>query len=319
MILVTTGRPTVSVPVLSNTIASARPACSRWDPPLIRMPRRAPLPIAALIAVGVDRPTAQGHATNSMVIARRTSPVITRVTAETMNEVGTKRREKFSPTVWMGARSCWASSTRADDAPDRGLVADGPGPYHQAAAHHYRPGVHVGADRDADGQILAGDRRLVDDRLAVDDLAVHRYRDVVVNDHVVADLHAVDGHLNLGPGAVGQPDPCRVLAAAQQLRDGPPGPAQREILQVFADVEQPQHGERHHVLAQHQARHRRRRHQGIGAGAAGAQRAQRAAQEGVAGEDGDAGGQYPAASRRAAGAGRRRSGARRASPVPHRR
>ena len=112
-IFVTTGRPTVNVPVLSNTIASTRPACSRWDPPLIRMPRRAPLPMAALIAVGVASPTAQGHAISSMVIARRTSPVIARVMADTMNEVGTKRREKFSPTVWMGARSCCASSTLA--------------------------------------------------------------------------------------------------------------------------------------------------------------------------------------------------------------
>ncbi len=109
---VTTGRPTVSVPVLSKTIASTRPACSRCDPPLIRMPRRAPLPIAALIAVGVDNPTAHGHAISNMVIARRTSPVRTRVIAETKKEIGTKRREKFSPTVWMGARSSWASSTR---------------------------------------------------------------------------------------------------------------------------------------------------------------------------------------------------------------
>ena len=76
------------------------------------MPRRAPLPIAALIAVGVDRPTAQGQAISSMVMARRTSPVSNRVRPETMNEVGTKRREKFSPTVWIGARSSWASSTR---------------------------------------------------------------------------------------------------------------------------------------------------------------------------------------------------------------
>jgi hypothetical protein len=39
------------------------------------MPRRAPLPIAALIAVGVARPTAHGQATSSIVIARRTSLV----------------------------------------------------------------------------------------------------------------------------------------------------------------------------------------------------------------------------------------------------
>ncbi|MDT7599112.1 MAG: hypothetical protein QOK26_1189 [Pseudonocardiales bacterium] len=109
----TTGRPRVSVPVLSNTIASTRPAASRCAPPLIRMPRRAPLPMAALIAVGVDSPTAHGQATSSMVIARRTSRVTSRVSPASANEVGTKRREKFSPTVWIGARSSWACSTRA--------------------------------------------------------------------------------------------------------------------------------------------------------------------------------------------------------------
>lgn len=66
---------------------------------LIRMPRRAPLPIAALMAVGVANPTAHGQATSSMVMARRTSPVATSVTADNRNEAGTKRREKFSPTV----------------------------------------------------------------------------------------------------------------------------------------------------------------------------------------------------------------------------
>src|SRR5690625_7020049 len=45
-------------------------------------------------------------------------------------------------------------------------------------------------------------------------------------------------------GVVGQPDPGGVLLSAQQLRDGPAGAPQRQILEVFADVEQPQHGQR---------------------------------------------------------------------------
>ncbi len=96
---VTTGRPMVSVPVLSNTNASTLPASSRCDPPLTRIPLRAPLPMAALIAVGVDRPTAHGQATKSIVMARRTSLVTTRVPRDSRNEAGTNRREKFSPTV----------------------------------------------------------------------------------------------------------------------------------------------------------------------------------------------------------------------------
>jgi len=100
--LVTTGRPTVRVPVLSNTTASTRPAASRCEPPLIRMPRRAPLPIAALIAVGVASPTAQGQATSSIVMARRTSRVTASVAAATAKDAGTNRREHVSATVWMG-------------------------------------------------------------------------------------------------------------------------------------------------------------------------------------------------------------------------
>ena len=53
-----------------------------------------------------------------------------------------------------------------------------------------------------------------------------------------------------------EPDPRGVLAAAQQLRDGPPGAPQGQILQVLTDVEQPQHGQCDHVLAQDEARPR---------------------------------------------------------------
>ena len=77
------------------------------------MPRRAPLPIAALIAVGVDNPTAHGHAISSIVIARRTSRVTSNVNVDSTNEEGTNRRENVSPTVWIGARSCCACSTRS--------------------------------------------------------------------------------------------------------------------------------------------------------------------------------------------------------------
>ncbi len=184
-----------------------------------------------------------------------------------------------------------------DDPADGGLIADGVGAHHQSSAHHDRTGVHARPDRDADRQILTGDRGLVDDRLAVDHLAVDRDGDMVVDHHLVADLHGVDRHLYLGAGLgpFAQPNPCRVLAAAQQLRDGPPGPPQGQILKVLTDIQQPQHGERDHVLAQDEARHGRGRDQRIGAGLTGAQRTQRPAQERVAGEDGDAGRDQPAA------------------------
>ena len=169
-----------------------------------------------------------------------------------------------------------------DDAADGGLVADRTGANDQAAAQHHRTGMHRRPGNDADRQGFAGDRGLVDHGLAVDHVTVDRYRDVVVDHHVVADLHGVDRHLDLV--AVVQPDPRGVVGAAQQIRDGPPGPAQGQILKVFTDIEQPQHGECDHVLAQHQAGDRRRGDQRIGARAPGPQAAQCAAQERVAHE-----------------------------------
>ncbi len=54
-----------------------------------------------------------GQAISSMVIARRGSRVTAYVSAASPNETGTKRRVKRLATVWIGARSDWASSTRA--------------------------------------------------------------------------------------------------------------------------------------------------------------------------------------------------------------
>ena len=58
----TCGRPTVSVPVLSNATTSIARATSSACALLIRIPRDAPRPVPTMIAVGVARPSAQGHA-----------------------------------------------------------------------------------------------------------------------------------------------------------------------------------------------------------------------------------------------------------------
>ena len=102
------------------------------------MPRRAPLPIAALIAVGVARPTAHGHATRSMVIARRTSRVTMSVSAETRNDAGTNRREKLSPDGLDGRPVALGLFDALDDPADGGLAADGVGPHHDPAPEDHR-------------------------------------------------------------------------------------------------------------------------------------------------------------------------------------
>ncbi len=66
---VTSGRPSVMVPVLSKTIASTFFASSRLSASLIRMPFSAPLPTPTIIAVGVAKPKAQGQAITNTVTA----------------------------------------------------------------------------------------------------------------------------------------------------------------------------------------------------------------------------------------------------------
>ncbi len=59
----TSGRPSVSVPVLSKTTVSMRWAISSASPPRMRIPASAPRPVPTMIAVGVARPIAHGQAT----------------------------------------------------------------------------------------------------------------------------------------------------------------------------------------------------------------------------------------------------------------
>ena len=61
--------PSVSVPVLSNTTDWMREASSRLVACLNRIPCFAPMSVATMIAVGVARPSASGHAMTIAVTA----------------------------------------------------------------------------------------------------------------------------------------------------------------------------------------------------------------------------------------------------------
>ena len=56
------GLPRVSVPVLSKATIFNRCASSSTCGSLIRIPKRAAIPVPAMIAAGVAKPRAQGHA-----------------------------------------------------------------------------------------------------------------------------------------------------------------------------------------------------------------------------------------------------------------
>ncbi len=66
----TSGRPSVSVPVLSNTTTVSRLAFSSAAALLNRMPFAAPRPVPTMTAIGVARPSASGHAmTNTVIVS----------------------------------------------------------------------------------------------------------------------------------------------------------------------------------------------------------------------------------------------------------
>ena len=62
-------RPSVRVPVLSNTTVSTGRVRSSTSPPLMSTPSWAPRPVPTMMAVGVARPSAQGQAMMSTATA----------------------------------------------------------------------------------------------------------------------------------------------------------------------------------------------------------------------------------------------------------
>ncbi|OPY28353.1 MAG: hypothetical protein A4E28_01610 [Methanocella sp. PtaU1.Bin125] len=70
--------PRVSVPVLSSATMPIRPARSRCEPPLIRTPWPAALPMPDTTAMGVEMTRAPGHEMTSSVSATSMSLVTTK-------------------------------------------------------------------------------------------------------------------------------------------------------------------------------------------------------------------------------------------------
>ena len=117
---VTARCPVVRVPVLSNTTVSTLRMASRARYPLRKMPSCAPRPEATIIAVGVARPSAQGHAITSTASAAEkalsapppASSHPAAVRAAITNTAGTNTPEIRSARRWASAFCDWASSTR---------------------------------------------------------------------------------------------------------------------------------------------------------------------------------------------------------------
>ena len=118
---VTVGRPSVSVPVLSSTMAFTLRAVSRLSASLIRIPFSAPFPMPTMMAVGVASPNAQGQAMMVTVTAASkpwVNPLLLSSHIQTKNErtamlrmVGTKIAAMRSTNCCTGALLPCASCT----------------------------------------------------------------------------------------------------------------------------------------------------------------------------------------------------------------
>ena len=116
---VTRGRPSVSVPVLSNATTVTACACSRASASLMRMPARAAAPVPTMMAVGVARPSAQGQAITRTATALSSAsaglPAMAhqpaKVTSAITSTTGTKMALTWSTSRWIGAFEACAPST----------------------------------------------------------------------------------------------------------------------------------------------------------------------------------------------------------------
>ena len=121
IISVTTGLPSVTVPVLSIATVLTLPRFSIAAAVLYRIPFEAPTPLPTIIATGVARPSAQGQLITKTEIAREMAklkgfPVISQtiiVTKAMAKTLGTKIAETLSAMRASGAFVAAASDTIA--------------------------------------------------------------------------------------------------------------------------------------------------------------------------------------------------------------
>ncbi len=134
-------RPSVTVPVLSSTIAVIRRVCSSTSGPLISTPSCAPRPVPTMSAVGVARPSAHGQAmistATAAVNASAASPVTTSQPASVSRAMpittGTKTADTRSTRRWIGALPGLRLGHEPRDLRERGVRADARGA-HDAAS-----------------------------------------------------------------------------------------------------------------------------------------------------------------------------------------
>ena len=182
------GVEVVSVPVLSRSTTSACERASRLAPPLTIMPRRAAFPIVEIKASGVDAENAQGVTTSSMVAALSTEPVRSQVSAAPRTTSGRTTNRNFSDYP-LERNLLPLSLLHQGYDPRHGVLRGGSlGPHLDGTDKVVRAGEHLLARLPVDRYRLAREHRLVDGRLAANDVPVNREALARANLHDVSRL-----------------------------------------------------------------------------------------------------------------------------------
>ena len=253
----TSGVPTVSVPVLSNSTVRASPSVSIAPAPLTITPARAARESPETSAIGAARISGHGVATTTTASARTGSPL----SAQARPGDDQRDRQEEAGVAVGHAHERRALALRLLDEPhERGVRALGGG---AIGAHvERRAGVggaaqhrHAAAQRDR--QRLAAERARVDDRLGADDRAVDRDHLAGAHEHDVARHDRVDRHLRERVVDAQLRDPRRTLDQPRQLAPGAAG--RRRLERRAAGEHQPDHRSGELLAERQRADHRHER------------------------------------------------------------
>ena len=260
------------MPVLSSSTERASPSRSIVARPLTTTPARAARESPDISAIGAARISGHGVATTNTASARTGSPETVQAIAATSIVSGKEEqrvavgdpyeRRPLLPGLLdkPHERRVGALGRRAERAQLEG------------GACGRRAAADVAAAMDRDRQRLAGQRRLVDDRLVALDHPVDRHHLARAHEHDVVGGDLVDRHLHELIAAAKSADARGPLDQRRQLTPRPP--VRRLLQRVPAREHQRNHSARQVLAESERARHRDERDR-VDADVAAQQRAQR--------------------------------------------